>query len=196
MPVNGVGGLVNGVDRGRMTRIGTPITAETTVSADVVNTTETLLVTYGTIPANFFTAEQGLMIRFSFRMTESGVAGPTFRFRIRVGGLTGDIVADSGVLLIPSGAQTNAAIWGEVFVQGITATTVWGTGQIIVPTGAALGTADICHPMGSGTLGTATAAAVTLSSVAAQTVVLTIEYSTNTAGNSVSAGPGCYAVAL
>lgn len=160
--------------------IATPVVASTTVSADVVSTTETLLYPVSTlpIPANQLAIGSSIRVRVMGRMTKGGIGSPTINLRIRFGGLTGTALYTSGALGNSTSA-TNLAFWleFEITARTIGATgTVWLSGLMQSPHTNTNAMAPLA----------AITAAVTVDTTALADLAVTAEYSANTAGNSIT----------
>lgn len=165
--------------------ISAPV-ADTTVSAAVVNTTETVLMTKS-LPASFFQVGMTLLLEIFGRHTSSGVA-VTARFRVRYGGLTGTVLLDSNVMT-PRASMTDAFFYLKAL---ITCRSLGAAGTIFGQGFAQFGRSDanaiqVTQGLeGSGVTLKAKNAVVAIDTTVASDLVLTVEYSGNTAGNTVT----------
>ncbi len=167
--------------------IATPVVASTTVSADVVNTTETLLTPISTIPfpANQAAIGSTIRLRFWGRQTKTGIGSPSANFRLRFGGLTGTVLLSTSALANTT-AQTNGPFFFDVEITFRTigaAGTVWANAIIISGTTS---TTLVPVSVALATTGIGPIATVTVDTTALSDIALTVEYSANTAGNSVT----------
>ncbi len=158
--------------------------ASTTVTASVVGTTETVLDTIA-IPGNLVQAGGELTLFYALRITSSGIGSPTLRYRLRLGGLAGTVIGDTGAISQGTAiTDASASINGSIYSRA--AGSLWPFLRIERPSGA-LASTGVSQSFGdSGTLGTGQTAAIAKDMVPALDLVLTMEYSANTAGNSIT----------
>lgn len=185
----------NGQPVPKAARFGNAITAETTVTASVVSTTETVICSLGTLPANYFLAGKGMGLRVIGRQTGSGVGGPSLRLKLRYGGtgINGTVLLDSNTLPVDASAITDGLWFVEAYIQGVTvgsSGTVWPSGIVGYPAAALAASIGIRGWGAQGTAGAQTNAAVSIDTTVSAGLYLTGTWSANTAGNSFTGGPG------
>ena len=164
--------------------------AWTTADGTAVNTTttETIVFPNVTIPANFMQDGRALRLTGYGRWGATGT--PTFTWAIRWGGVSGTVLASSGVATVS--AQT-AAQWqldailqtrsngatGTIFTQGIVT-----MGTATAPTFGTVTNYGV--PIFMGSAGIATPAAVTVDLTADTALSFTIDFSASSASNAVT----------
>ena len=171
---------INGQIQFPVAPIGTPIIASTTVSADVVSTTETALATIS-LPANTFSKPgDTVRVRLSGTITKSGF-GPTHRLRVRYNGISGTVLLDTATITSTGAVTSN---YWETTIE-ITCRTIGATGTVL-PQMCYKWLATLADVLASGgaTNDDGSVAAVTVDTTVASSLVFSIEYSANTAGNS------------
>jgi hypothetical protein len=169
--VGGAGAIV-----GRIPRV-LSLAADTTdtLSAATISTTETAFTKTFTIPANFFIANKGIRL-FSAGNYTSSASPPTSVIRIRLGGIGGTVVYLSNTLA-PQANRT-AEGWGfEVYIIGTAAP------------GAAVAVLTV-SPYSVGGVGQVpptnnrTAVSQNVATNGSLSLVVSVQFSANTAGNS------------
>lgn len=154
------------------------------------STTETIVFPNVTIPANYLADGRWLRVTARGRLSTTGT--PTIRFRLRLGGVAGTVVWDSGTITCGSGVT--ASLWSipllDLIVRSNGATgTVFSGGETII--GAALaptvGSATGAAAVGVfGSAGDDTPAAVTVDLTADQAMSLTALWSAASASNTLT----------
>lgn len=167
-------------------RLGAAVTSDVTVTASVVNTTETALDTRE-VPANFWAV--GKTIRFEALgwSSRNGIGEPTITFTIRLGGIAGDVL---GAITLAGSTARTTTIWR---ISGlITCRSVGASGTVFPQFEILESLVTTAVPMNAmpktGSAPTATIAAVTTDTTAAKDLVLSVTFSGNTAGNFVTLG--------
>lgn len=148
-----------------------------TLSAATITTNETAFGTTYTIPANLLVANKFLRVMAGFSLTSSG-SPPTTTIRLRAGGLAGTVIYAS----VAQAAQANLTSIGG------------GAEWLIAGTGAAGASVNtITHAMAtaafinsSGGMGNRTAQPVAIATNANQSLVVTLQYSAGTSGNTLT----------
>lgn len=162
-------------------------TADGTAIANT--TTEAIIFPNITIPANYL--QDGRVVRITAYGRHSTTATPTLTFALRLGGVSGTVVAQSGALTCGSGVT--AAPWkvellltvrsngstGTVFVQG--EAICWD--DAVGSTGSATNAPGIAAMTSAGA---ATPAAVTVDLTADQSLSLTADWSAASASNTLT----------
>lgn len=140
--------------------------------------TETVILSGYTFAASQVNVEEALRLVLHGKYSNTGT--PTLRFRLRWGGVSGTLLADTGAITTPSGV-TNQPFRVQC---EIVARSTGATGSFL----AVL----IAHGLGSatavnlGTAGGATApAAVTVDTTASKELCLTAEWGTSSASNTL-----------
>lgn len=163
-----------------------------TVLADgtaVANTvTETIIFPNYTILADYMGANR--LLRVTARGRYSATGTPTIRFRLRMGGVAGTVIWDSGT--ITTGAPT-AALWKvsidiQTRLPG-TSGSVFAMGEAYVGSAAAPTVASATGAPAIGVFGSAgddTPAAVTVDLTADQALSLTAQWSAASASNTLT----------
>ncbi len=129
-----------------------------------------------TIPANFFTA--GKSFRIKARGFQSTTGTPTIRFRVRIGGLSGTIVADSGAQTI----LKNLVNGGFSVEAEITCRSVGSSGTVI-----GQGSCSVSADAASSAIFALVATSVsTIDTTASQALFLTVEWGTAASGNTIT----------
>lgn len=172
--------------------------AENTVTASVVGTTETVLGELATIPLN--TLKPGVRISglITGRLTCSGVGAPTWRVRMRYGGTgtDGTVILDSGAITLAT-AVTDGPFWIDYSIAGLVEGSngeIWTNALVQRGFNASIGA---MHAMGqSGTVNTASNDSVEVDTTITAKLYLTLEYSSNTAGNSITISPCCHTLLI
>lgn len=159
------------------------LVAESTLSAATINVTETVFTsTTYTIPANTLAIGDKIAVKFRGRRTAS-VAGPTLTLRFRYGGVGGTLLLTTGA--VTTVTQTDGYLEGTAF---LTVATIGATGTLLVggevQDNSVAGTVNF-YPMGNGT-GGGQNATVSVDTTANKDLVISANYSGNTAGNSIS----------
>ena len=158
---------------------------ETDGTAVANTTTETILVPNITIPGNYL--QGGRVLRLTAVGRLSSTATPTVRFRLRLGGVGGTVIWDSGTITLNNGT---AALWKiEVLIQvraNGASGTVFAVGDVVIGSAAAPTVASATGAPAHGVFGSAgddTPAAVTVDLTASQDLALTAQWSAAAAGN-------------
>lgn len=145
------------------------------LTASVITTTETAFAATYTIPSGTLIANKLYRVTIGLELTASG-SPATQRFRLRLGGISGTIVADS-TAFAPAVNQASRPVLAQFLIQG---------------TAAAGASAPVhTHSMGSGSPVSALSVANTVAqpvNVATNTdlaITPTIQFGANTAGNSL-----------
>jgi hypothetical protein len=162
------------------------ITSTTSVAAATAGTSETVLGTLSTLPANLIEAGTQIRTKLMMRRTQTN-GGPTVTVRLRVGGLSGTLLAQSAALAAGIGGNTGSALLIDAL---LTCRTGGASGNLFPhvlafgATGATNLATSILTPSGSGL--------VMLSSpvsgidwTASQDLVLTAQWSAGTSGNEI-----------
>jgi len=154
-------------------------------------TTETILFPDYTVPGNYFFDGRFLILEARGRWSNVVTAVPTITFALRWGGVAGTIMAQSGAIVTPATATTNA-MWAlrlviQCRVNGATGT-LFTMGDVTLfedaaPTFGTVTNYGVVSPMGSA--GVATPAAVTLDLTAAANLSLTADWSAANAANTI-----------
>lgn len=151
--------------------------------------TETIVFPNQTIPASYLQDGRALRVTSMGRYGSTGT--PTIRFRLRMGGVAGTVIWDSGTITVGSGV-TNAMWKTEILIQGRSngaSGTVFAMGEAMV--GSALApsvgsaTGDSAHGL-FGSAGDDTPAAVSFDLTADQALSLTAQWSANSASNTLT----------
>lgn len=161
---------------------------ETDGTAVASTAAETVAFPNITIPGNYL--QGGRVLRLTAYGRLSSVTAPTIRFRLRLGGVAGTLIWDSGTITTNSGT---AALWKvEIIIQvrsnGATGT-VFAIGDAIVGSAAA---ATVASATGApavvlgGSAGDDTPAAVTVDLTANQDLALTATWSASSASNTLT----------
>lgn len=165
-------------------------TADGTAVANT--TTEAILFPNITIPAGFMQDGRTLRLKAYGRWSNVVTAVPTLTFFIRHGGVSGTILAQSGAIVTPAAAQTNAQWSLEALLQtrvnGSTGT-IFAQGRVMmstttVPTFGTVTHYGVWTPLGSA--GMATPAAVTVDLSADWALALSADWSAADAANSIT----------
>lgn len=149
-----------------------------TLTAATINTTETAFATAFTFQAGFFADKTVAQISMLFEETTSGTP-VTQRIRIRLGGLTGTVLYDTAVGVTPG---VNLATRGIPVVVTLMGTAAAGAA---VPIETAVG-GEPPTPTTPFSVANTIAQGVNVATNASQQFVVTMTYSGNTAGNSVT----------
>jgi hypothetical protein len=146
-----------------------------TLSAATISTTETAFTKTFTIPANFFIANKGLKIFSAGNYTSSG-SPPTSVIRIRLGGISGTVVYLSNTLA-PVVNRT-AEGWGfEVYIIGTAAP--GASVAVLTVSPYSIGGAGQVPPTNN-----RTAVSQNVATNGSLSLVVSAQFSANTAGNS------------
>jgi hypothetical protein len=165
--------------------------ATTSGTAIASSTTETILVSNVTIPANYLQNGRCLRMRAFGGYGTTGT--PTLAFSVRWGGGTGasgTVMAKTGSIVTGSGVGGGAsmtALWtAEILIQvrtnGATGTVMTNGEVSLYTTGTAAGSG---YPLVSGTTGGTTPAVATLDLTADTALSLTALWGTNNSANSI-----------
>lgn len=160
-------------------------------TAIVSSTTETIIFPDTTIPANFLKGERNIHV--IARGKYSSTATPTLIFAVRLGGVAGTVLCQSGPITVASGI-TNA-IW-EVDVE-IQVRVAGSSGSLMAMGKAIVGSGHATPAVGSATgapgfsnMGSAanqiTPAAVTVDLTVDQALSVTAKWSANSASNTLT----------
>lgn len=153
------------------------------------STSEAIVFPNQTVPASYL--QDGRALRVTSMGRYSSTATPTIRFRLRMGGVAGTVIWDSGTITVGSGVT--AAMWKiVVHIQGRSngaSGTVFAMGECII--GAALaptvGSATGAAALGVfGSAGDDTPAAVSFDLTADQALSLTVQWSAASASNTAT----------
>lgn len=168
---------------GSYAKCGTPrllsavVASADSLSAATISTTETIFATLYNIPAGYLTANRLLEVTWAGEYTASA-SPPTAIFRVRYGGIAGTILYTSNTLALPASRTTEG----------------WVLPVLIANIGASSASASVytqhlaAAPSGAGAsppTNQRTNQPVTVDTTAALDLVLTLQFSANTAGNSV-----------
>ena len=161
-----------------------------TADGTAVNTTttETIVFPNVTIPANYM--QDGRVIRLTARGRWGATATPTYTWAIRWGGVSGTVLASSGVATVS--AQTAAQWRAEAILQtrsnGSTGT-IFCQGNVLMGTATAPTFGTVTNygvEVMMGSAGIATPAAVTVDLTADTALSFTIDFSASDAANAVT----------
>lgn len=166
------------------------ITADTALSADVIGTTETAIATV-TLPANELKVGTLLHFRYGGHYTKTGVGSPTINARVRYGtsatALASRTVLSTTGTAFVSGATTRTTV--EWYVEGWLACRAIGASGTVMPH-VRYQTSELTNdPAAYNSAGTALTpetSAITVDTTVANLLTLSMEYSANTAGNSIT----------
>lgn len=151
-------------------------------------TTETRLVGDVLLLANYLHGER--VLRLAALGSYGTTATPTVQFRLRLGGLTGTILAASGAIPTPSAAGGGASMtalwalecWLQVRTSG-SAGTVMTNGHVTLYTDGT--TAGSRYPLASGSTNGTTPVAVTVDLTVDAALTLSAQWGTANAANSI-----------
>lgn len=147
------------------------------------STSEALIMPVISIPANYL--KDGRLLRFTLRGKLSNiVTSPgTLRFRVRLGGLSGTLVADSGAVNLNTTAQTDIMfeICGELHVR-----TNGSSGTVLSMAVASVARLATDVPMFMGSAGATAPATATVDLTASQDLAVTAQFGTANAGNTLT----------
>lgn len=157
-------------------------------TAVAASTTETILFPNVTIPANYLADGRALRIRAFGGYGTTGT--PTLTFALRLGGVSGTVMAKSGAITTGSGVGGGAsmtALWSiEIYVQvrsnGSSGTAMTNGEISLFTTGTAAASG---YPLASGSTGGTTPAVATIDFTADAALSLTALWGTNNAANSI-----------
>ena len=133
------------------------------------------------IPANFFYVGRTLKGEAWGKISDTST--PTFRWRLRYGGLTGTLLLDSGALTLASGISN--LIWRLTFTIVCRAIGS-GTSGSLMPYGqltCGIGTFATDRPQMLGSAGASAPAAVGVDTTSAQDLTLTGQWSASSSSN-------------
>lgn len=155
----------------------------TTASTTVANTvTETTLVGSGvgtdTLPTNFLVA--GKTVRVSAWGVYSTTGTPTLRYRVRMGGIAGTVVLDTAAQTTASGVTNRG--WR---VDGLITCRTTGAGGTVFGQGSST-VSSAAFAAASGTWDMENTATTAIDTTAAQQVVLSAEWGTASASNTIT----------
>jgi len=164
------------------------VTADGTAIANT--TTETIVFSNVTIPANYMQDARTLRITAVGRHSTTGT--PTIRFRVRWGGVGGTLIWDSGTITCGSGIT--AGLWGihdlTIVTRANGATgTVFATGFVVIGSALAptVGSATGAAAVGVfGSAGDDTPAAVTVDLTADTALAISATWSAASASNTLT----------
>jgi len=155
------------------------LAVKTADGSAIANTvTETVIFTGYTFPANGVNVEDVLRLVLVGKYSNTGT--PTLRLRVRYGGVSGTLIADTGAITTPSGVTNQALrVQVEIIIRAVGAS------------GSMLATL-VAHGLGSatavnlGTAGGATApAAVSVDTTSAKELCITAEWGTASSSNTL-----------
>jgi hypothetical protein len=152
------------------------------------STTETILFPNVTIPANYL--QDGRLLRVRAFGGYGTTGTPTLTFTVRIGGVSGTVIAKSGAIVTGSGVGGGAsmtALWSvelmlQVRANGSSGTTMTNGEISLYTTGTAAGSS---YPLASGSTGGTTPATATVDLTADAALSLTALWGTNNAANSI-----------
>jgi hypothetical protein len=186
--------VMNGANTAWVLQPFTLLSSITTSQCNAANSETVLSSCTFTVPANFLVAGRTIRIRFYGVHTSSST--PTNpRFRVRLGGSTGTILLDSGVITAIA-SQTNCLLIYEGLITCLSAGssgTVEAQGSIqFNPAAAATPPLRIYAMNSAATVGTTVgnSAAVTVNTTVQSDLVFTCFFSSTTAGNTVTVRSG------
>jgi len=162
--------------------------ATTSGTAIAASTTETILFPNVTIPANYLQDGRTLRLRAFGGYGTTGT--PTLTFALRLGGVSGTVLAKGGAITTGSGVGGGAsmtALWSlEILIQvrsnGASGTAMTNGEVSLYTTGTAAGSS---YPIASGSTGGTTPAVATVDFTADAALSLTALWGTNNAANSI-----------
>jgi hypothetical protein len=154
-------------------------------------TTEAILFPNVVIPANYMQDGRRLRLSLYGRWSNVVTAVPTLTFAVRWGGVTGTVIAQSGAIVTPAAAITNA-IWDidmdiQTRANGATGS-LFATGKCMMGTGTVptFGTVlNYACASYMGSAGVATPAAVTVDLTADTALSVTADWSAANAANTL-----------
>lgn len=153
------------------------------------STTETIIFSNVTIPANYMSDGRALLVTAQGRLGTTST--PTIRFRLRWGGVSGTVIWDSGT--ITCGSAVTAALWAlEVEIQtraNGASGTLMAIGSVIIGSALAptVGSATGAAAVGVfGSAGDDTPAAVTCDLTADTALSITAQWGTSNASNTLT----------
>jgi hypothetical protein len=152
------------------------------------STTETILFSNVTIPANYL--QDGRVIRLTAQGGYGTTGTPTLQLRLRWGGVAGTVIAATGAITTPSGAGGGAsmtALWNvRLLLQtrsNGSAGTLMVNGELqLFTTGTAAGSE---YPFASGSTGGTTPVATAVDLTADTALSITAQWGTANAANSI-----------
>jgi hypothetical protein len=150
------------------------------------STAEALFFNNRTVPAGYLQDGRAMRITAMGRYSSTGT--PTLRIRIRLGGLAGTVIWDSGTITVGSGV-TNAMWKLTVHIQNRsngTSGTVLAMGDITIGSGLATTVGNATGSAATGVMGAAgvlTPAATTIDVTADQSLSITGQWSAASASN-------------
>jgi hypothetical protein len=172
----------------RQTWQETIATATQSGTAIANSTTETILFPNVTIPANFL--QDGRTLRLCLLGGYGTTGTPTITFTVRLGGVSGTVIAKGGAITTGSavgGGASMTALWTiRVFIQvrsnGSTGTLMSNGEVALYSTGTAAGSG---YPLASGSTGGTTPATATVDLTADAALSVTATWGTANAANSI-----------
>lgn len=152
------------------------------------STTETIVFPNVTVPANFLQDGRCLRLRAFGGYGTTGT--PTITFTVRLGGVSGTVVAKSGAITTGSavgGGASMTALWSFEAILQVRANgssgTMMSNGEIsLYSTGTA---ANSTFPLASGSTGGTTPATATVDLTADAALSLTVTWGTANSANSI-----------
>lgn len=166
------------------------IAATTSDGTAIANTTtEAIIFPNVTLPANYL--QDGRTLRLVLYGRHSTTGTPTLTFAVRLGGVSGTVICQSGAITCGS-AVTNAMWRMEVTIQvrsNGASGTVFATGEVVLGEDAAntVGSATNASAVGlMGSAGVATPAAVTVDLSTDQALAVTADWSAASASNTLT----------
>lgn len=145
-----------------------------TLTAATIDTVETAFATTYTIPANYFVANRVLKATFVWQATTSGGA-PTQRLRVKLGSTE---MYDSTAVTVTNGQTTR----GQVSVLYLQGTAAAGASVSVEAGWSPCGATPVMHCVAGNTI----AQGVAVATNAQQILSATLQFSANTAGNTVT----------
>lgn len=162
------------------------VTSPTTVAVDA---TETIVADSElTLPANFLIAGSTIKGTFYGVMTTPGAAPANIQFRVRIGGIAGTVLLDSGAVT-PTVSLANSLVKIEFLLTCITT----GAGGTVEAQGILAynhNSVPTLRGLGVAGTGASNAAAIAVDTTVERDLVLTLNWSAATAGCSVSIRSG------
>lgn len=163
-----------------------------TASSTAVANTTTETVVVANLPIRAYELSDGRILRLRVIGGYGTTATPTLQFRLRLGGVTGTVLAASGAITTPSSAGGGAsmtALWIAEFVlqtraNGASGTLMTNGCVTLFTTGTAGGSV---YPIASGSTGGTTPAEVTADLTANADLAITVQWGTAAAANSIRA---------
>lgn len=164
-------------------------------TAIATSTTETILFPNITIPANFL--QDGRVLRLRVFGAYGTTGTPTLAFALRLGGVSGTVLAKSGAIVTTSGVGGGASMTApfclEILLQirsNGSSGSVMTNGEVTlftstVPTAGTVTNYGLVAPICSGSTGGTTPVAVTADLTADAALAITAVWGTSNAANSI-----------